>query len=209
MRRDEARALGDLAGEAAAGLAGQVRDVHAGVAERVFGALAVLGRAAEPARLIHDGVATGAHAAARALTGGIVRGGAGLFSLTRSADDPSLSESGRGYMALGAINGMWGDRLHQRRSVLETPMAVRRRGRDVGLAPTRWPGRFRMRRRGSPCSSTACARPRTPGSWARAAACPTATGCAETSVTPPSTSATTAAFTSPSTAAGWRGCSTS
>jgi pimeloyl-ACP methyl ester carboxylesterase len=133
MRRDEAIALGDLAGEAAAGIAGQARDVHAGVARRVFGALRVLGPAAESVRLIHDGVSQGAYAAAGALTGGIVRGSAGVFGRTRSDEDPSLSESVRGRLAVGAINGMWGDRLHGRRGVLQTPMAVRRAGREVSL----------------------------------------------------------------------------
>ncbi len=133
MRRDEARALGDLAGEAAAGIAGQARDVHAGIAQRVFGALQVLGPAAEPARLIHDGVSRAAYAAAGTLTRAVVRGGAGVFSLTCAEDAPSLSEGVRGRVAVGAINGMWGDRLNERRSVLETPMAVRRGGRDVGL----------------------------------------------------------------------------
>jgi PGAP1-like protein len=132
MRRDEARALGDLAGEAAAGIAAQARDVHAGIAQRVFGALRVLGPAAEPARLIHDGVSRVAYAAAGTLTGAVVRGGAGAFSLTRSEDEPSLSDSPRGRLAVGAINGLWGDRLHGR-SALETPMAVRRGGCDIAL----------------------------------------------------------------------------
>ncbi|HEY2438697.1 MAG TPA: hypothetical protein VGI07_00630, partial [Solirubrobacteraceae bacterium] len=135
MRREEVRALGELAGEAAAGIAGQVRDVHAGVAQRVFRSLRVLGPAAEPVRLIHDGVSTGAYAAARSLTGAVVRGGAAAFSLTRTEDNPSISDSLPGRMAVGAINGMWGDRLNGRRSVLETPMAIRSGGRDVPLTP--------------------------------------------------------------------------
>jgi pimeloyl-ACP methyl ester carboxylesterase len=133
MRREEVTALGDLAGEAAAGIAGQVRDVHVGVARRVFGSLRVLGGAVEPVRLIHDGVSTGAYAAARTLTGALVRGGAAAYSLTRSDDDPSILESPPGRMAVGAINGLWGDRLNRRRSALETPMGVRRGGRDVAL----------------------------------------------------------------------------
>ena len=68
MRRDEVKALGDLAGEAAAGIAEQARDVHAGVAQRVFGALRVLGPAAEPVRVIHDGISRVAYAAAGSLT---------------------------------------------------------------------------------------------------------------------------------------------
>lgn len=135
MRRDEARALGDLAGEAAAGIAAQAREVHAGVAQRVFGALRVLGPAAEPARLIHDGVSRAAYAAAGSLTGAIVRSGADAFSLTRAEDEPSLLDGARGRLAVGAINGMWGDRLRERHSVLETPMAVRRRGGEVGCDP--------------------------------------------------------------------------
>jgi PGAP1-like protein len=133
MRRDEATALGALAGEAAAGIAGQVRDVHAGVAQRVFGALRVLGPAAGPARLIHDGVARAAYASAGALTGAVVRGGAGAFGLTRSDDARSLTDSTPGRLAVGSINGMWGDRLHGPRGALETPMAVRRAGRNIAL----------------------------------------------------------------------------
>ncbi|HWD76289.1 MAG TPA: hypothetical protein VG371_14200 [Solirubrobacteraceae bacterium] len=135
MRREEIRALGELAGEAAAGIAGQVRDVHAGVAQRVFGSLRVLGAATEPVRLIHDGVSTGAYAAACTLTGAVVRGGAAAFSLTRTDDNPSISDSVPGRMAVGAINGMWGDRLNGRRSVLETPMAIRCGGCVVPLTP--------------------------------------------------------------------------
>src|ERR1700759_5199880 len=136
MRRDGPRARGYLAGEAAAGIAGQARDVHAGVAQRVFGALRVLGPAAEPARLIHDGVSQVAFAAAGLLVGGIVRGSADAFSLTRSDEDPSLSDDARGRIAVGAINGMWGDRLNdRRRRALETPTVVRRGGRDVALDP--------------------------------------------------------------------------
>jgi len=43
MRPEEVNALGDLAGEAVAGLATQVREVHEGIAERVFGSLGLVG----------------------------------------------------------------------------------------------------------------------------------------------------------------------
>lgn len=133
MRRDEARALGDIAGEAAAGLASQVRDVHAGVAQRVFGSLRVLGPTVAPVKVLHDGISAGAYAGARSLTGALVRGGATALSLTCSDEAPSITDSVPGRLAVGALNGLGGDRLHHRRSVLETPMAVRRRGRDVAL----------------------------------------------------------------------------
>ncbi len=130
MRRDELRALGALAGDAAAGIAGQAREVHEGVAARVF---AAVGPPAAPVRAIHDRVSTRAYAAASALTGAIVKGGAAAASLARPDDAPSLANAPGGGLAVGALNGMWGDRLHRDRSPLETPMAVRVRGRDVAL----------------------------------------------------------------------------
>jgi hypothetical protein len=128
MRRDELRALGDLAGDAAAGIATQAREVHEGIAARVFGAL---GPTAAPVRIAHDQISGRAYAAASALTGAVVRGGAAAASLARREDAPSLTDAPRGRLAVGAINGMWGDRLHRDDSALETPMAVRAGGRDV------------------------------------------------------------------------------
>ncbi|HEY1568810.1 MAG TPA: hypothetical protein VGF68_17400 [Solirubrobacteraceae bacterium] len=133
MRPDELRALGDLAGDAAAGIAGQARDVHQSIATRVFGAL---GPTAAPVREVHDRVAAGAYAAASALTGAVVKGGSAAASLGwggTGPDAPSLSDAPRGRLAVGAINGLWGDRLHRDGSALETAMAVRVRGRDVTL----------------------------------------------------------------------------
>jgi PGAP1-like protein len=130
MRREEVRALGDLAGDAAAGIAGQVRDVHAGIAQRVFD---TLGATAAPVRFAHDRISDSAYAAARALTGALVRGGAGALSLVHSDDAPSIADSPAGRLAMGALNGLWGDRLHRERSPLAAEMAVRRSGRDVPL----------------------------------------------------------------------------
>jgi hypothetical protein len=92
MRPEEARALGRLGGEAAGGIAVQARDVHAGIAGRVFG---LLGRQADPIRAAHDRISAGAYAAARALTGSLVRGGAFAYALTRPVDAPSLGTPDR------------------------------------------------------------------------------------------------------------------
>jgi hypothetical protein len=86
MQPDEVTAVGEMAGEAAAHLAHQARDMHAGIAGRVFSAL---GSAAAPAQVIHDGIAETAYAAARGLTKGLVRGGALAFSVTRPRDAPT------------------------------------------------------------------------------------------------------------------------
>jgi hypothetical protein len=130
MLPDEVRALGELAGDAAAGIATQVREVHTGIAGRVFG---TLGRPAEPVRVLHDRVAGGAYTAARSLTGAVVRAGATAVSLTRPDDAPSITSAPSGAVVVGALNGAWGDMLHRRDSALATPMTVRRRGRDIGL----------------------------------------------------------------------------
>jgi hypothetical protein len=133
MRREELRALGELAGDAAAGIAGQARGVHQSVAARVFGAL---GPTAAPVRGVHDRVAARAYAAASSLTGALVKGGAaaaGLGWAGSGADAPSLSDAPRGRLVVGALNGMWGDRLHRENSALATSMAVRVRGRDMAL----------------------------------------------------------------------------
>jgi pimeloyl-ACP methyl ester carboxylesterase len=130
MRPEEVRALGELVGGAAAGVATQARDVHTGIAGRVFG---VLGPPAQAVRVVHDRVADGGYAAARALSGAVVRGGARAVSLTRADDAGSIADTPAGRAVVGALNGAWGDMLHQRHSVLETPMSLRRGGRDVAL----------------------------------------------------------------------------
>jgi hypothetical protein len=128
MRPDELRALGSLAGDAAAGIAGQAREVHESIAARVFGAL---GPSGAPVRAVHDRVSTTAYAATSALTGALVKGGAATASLARPDDAPSLADAPRGRLTVGALNGMWGDRLRREHSALDTPMAVRVHGRDV------------------------------------------------------------------------------
>jgi pimeloyl-ACP methyl ester carboxylesterase len=130
MRPNEVSALGDLAGEFAAGVATQARDVQAGIAGRIFG---LLGQPAAPVRVAHDAISTGAYAAARLLTGSLVRGGAFAYGLTRPDDAPSIADGRRGRIVVGALNGAWGDRLQERRSPLVTPMSLRRAGADVAL----------------------------------------------------------------------------
>jgi pimeloyl-ACP methyl ester carboxylesterase len=130
MQPEEARAVGELAGEAAAGLAAQIRDVHRGIAGRVFG---VLGRPAEPARVVHDGITTAAYAGARALTGGLVRSGGFAYGLTRDSRASSLEDTVPGRLVVGAINGACGDRLERRQNVLARAMTLRRGGRDLVL----------------------------------------------------------------------------
>lgn len=132
MRSEDIRALGALAGGAAAGIAAQARDVHAGVAERVFDAL---GPAGAPTRAVHDRIAQSAYAGAHALTGGLVRGGARAYGRTRRDDAPALEANPRARLALGALNGACGDMLQRTGNPLATPMTVRHRRQALELDP--------------------------------------------------------------------------
>ena len=131
MRPEEVTAFGDLAGEAASELTSRIRDMHAGIAERVFKAVGVAGA---PVRLAHDQIADQAYGATRVITGAILRGGAHAISLTCPEDAPSIDESSRGRRAVGALNGAFGDALHRRRSELALKMMIRRDGRDVAVS---------------------------------------------------------------------------
>ncbi len=132
MRPDEVRALGDLAGAAAAGIADQVLDTHTGIAARVFGRI---GPGAEPVRIVHDRVAAAAYAGAHGLIGALVRGGARVLVLARRADAGSLDETVSGRLVLGALNGALGDALAQRASPLATTMSLRSRAGEPALGP--------------------------------------------------------------------------
>lgn len=128
MRPEEVSAVGELAGDAVAGLTSHIRDMHSGIAERVFSAV---GAAAEPVRVAHDGIAGGVYEGARLLTGGLIRAAGRAISVTRPDDAPSIERSARGRIALGALNRAFGDGLHARGNELALRMTLRRDGRDL------------------------------------------------------------------------------
>jgi len=110
MQPQELRALGELAGDAIGGIAMRVQEMHAGIAERAFGGTGVL---ATPVRLMHDRIAAGAYAGVRTALRGAARAGANAASLIHPPDAPSLDTSIRGRLAVGALNGAFGDRLSE------------------------------------------------------------------------------------------------
>jgi pimeloyl-ACP methyl ester carboxylesterase len=128
MRPEEVVALGELAGDAVAGLTSHIREMHTGIAGRVWKAVGV---GAAPTRAAHDRIAEEAYAAARVMAGAVLRGGARAFSLTRPDDARSIHESVPGRVALGALNGAFGDGMHTRASALALKMTLRRGGRDI------------------------------------------------------------------------------
>jgi pimeloyl-ACP methyl ester carboxylesterase len=130
VRRADIEAIGELAGEALAAGGGFIKEMHEGIAGRPFG---VLGRAATPVRVIHDGVS-------RAVYGGVggalrsgARGGASLLARRSGEHGPALAATPAGSLALGAINGLYGNHLTERGNRLALGMAVRRRGEDIVL----------------------------------------------------------------------------
>ncbi|MBV9604844.1 MAG: alpha/beta fold hydrolase [Solirubrobacterales bacterium] len=130
MRREEIAALGDLAGEAAAGAARQIQELHTGIAGRVWGRV---GPAALPVKLAHDRIARGAYSAATELTRSVVRAGAQAASRAQSPDAPSIERTPAGRVVVSALNGAFGDMLVRRRNPLALRMTVRRRGNDLEL----------------------------------------------------------------------------
>jgi hypothetical protein len=131
LRPEEIRAFGDLAGDAAAGTAGLIRDLHENIAERVWTAV---GPAALPAKTTHDRVAQTAYSGARGIARGIVRAGAVAASVARPADAPSIERTVLGRAVVGALNGVYGDGFARQGNQLALAMTVRRSGHDVDVA---------------------------------------------------------------------------
>jgi pimeloyl-ACP methyl ester carboxylesterase len=133
MRRADIRAIGEVGGEAAAAISTVVEEMHEGIAERSF---APVSAAATPVRVIHDGVAALVYASVRGGLRSGARLGAALAAGAVGDEGPALVSTRRGALALGALNGLYGDRLAARDSPLAVPMDFRRHGREVPLTPT-------------------------------------------------------------------------
>jgi hypothetical protein len=124
-----------LSGRGVAAGTALVRDVHVAVARRAFG---VAGPAAKPAHLLHDAISRGVYAA----VGGAARTASiatGIVIAGRAAADPSfrpLPNRRRGSIAIGALNGAWGDLLGRTGSPLALAMAMRCDDEDVPITPT-------------------------------------------------------------------------
>jgi pimeloyl-ACP methyl ester carboxylesterase len=132
MRPEEITGIGELLGDAAGGLTTQIREMHEGIARRVWKAV---GPASFPVRLAHDQLAKRAYSSADQFTRSLVRGGAEAISARQPEEAESIERSAIGRAAIGAINGIWGDTLARRHNGLAIDMTLRHAGRD--LEPTR------------------------------------------------------------------------
>ena len=134
MRKAEIRALGELAGDVLAAGGKVVGDMHAGIASRPF---AALGPAAHPVQAIHDGISTAIYSGLRSGLRLAGRGGGELAALRSREEGPPLASTLGGSLALGALNGLYGNHLEAHGNELALPMTLRpdRLRVELGLTP--------------------------------------------------------------------------
>ncbi len=133
VTRNEIRAGGALVGDALGGGVRAIRHVHAAIADRVFEALTP---GASPVRLVHDAVTAATYGTVQVAHLATPRIGA-MAAAAFSTDQGSAGGSRpAARLALGTLNGLWGDRVERRYSALATPMALRSDGADVALTST-------------------------------------------------------------------------
>src|SRR5437763_15752596 len=101
MRPEEIAAFGELASEAAAGTAGHIKDMHAGIAKRVWSAV---GPMAGPVRIAHDRIATRTYEAARGRTRALAKAGANVAGNVRPPASPSIAHTPAARAVLAALN---------------------------------------------------------------------------------------------------------
>ncbi|MDT0276559.1 lipase family alpha/beta hydrolase [Blastococcus goldschmidtiae] len=128
MRTDEVQGAAELARLTLRGSATRVREVHQGIADRVFGAVGPVGR---PVKLWHDAVA-GLSYAGVGLALGLGARAVGRAA-ARRASGRDLDEERRGRLVLGVLNGAHGDLVQRSAPGLDLGMTVRVAGRAVPL----------------------------------------------------------------------------
>jgi pimeloyl-ACP methyl ester carboxylesterase len=131
MRKSEVRSLSEIAAGSLAQPGATAREVHTAVAGRIFKLLGPIGA---PARIVHDGVSTASYRAVSVALRAPVRAGGRAIS-ERTRGSTALADSAPGALALGALNGIAGDRLARDHPDLAVGLSVRRRGREVPLEP--------------------------------------------------------------------------
>src|SRR4051794_22734535 len=139
MREGEIRALGEIAGRSIARPSGVARDVHGAVTERVFWALGPLGA---PVRLVHDAVSNLSYRGVGAALRVPLDAGGRALSRTARPGSEALADTPIGALALGAANGVFGDRLARDHPDLSFELTVRDHGREVKLDPEGIAGAF-------------------------------------------------------------------
>ena len=138
MLRAEMEAVGRLAGEALAASGGLIEQTHTGIARRAFARTP----ASAPARVIHDGISRAVYAGVRGgLRGAALAAGSVAARRAPTGGEPLSSRPGAA-LVLGALNGIYGDRVAARTPALALEMEVRRHGVALALTPQGVRGAF-------------------------------------------------------------------
>lgn len=131
MQRHEIRSLADLAGEGTRVLTALVRDMHSGIAGRVFDSV---GPASKPVQVIHDAIAAITyHAVDRAVRGSLGGAGALAAEAWSNDDNDTIQAHPAAGGAIAAVNGIYGDQLTNRRNGFALTMQIHRHRRPVAL----------------------------------------------------------------------------
>lgn len=129
MRSTEIQASSAVAATAFGGAVGHVQTVHRAIAGRA------IGRRAPAVRQIHDTIADGVYATVGLVGGLAVRGLGAALAAARAGDAPSIADTPKGDVVLGALNGAFGERFADDASPLALGMTIRHRGDDLPPTP--------------------------------------------------------------------------
>jgi pimeloyl-ACP methyl ester carboxylesterase len=131
VRRQEVRSLADAAGEGIRVLTSLVRDLHSGIASRMFG---LIGPAAKPVELVHNTTAAATyHVVDRALQASLRGAGALAADVYGNDEDHTIDSQPRVAGAIAALNGIYGDELTSRGNGLALSMQIRQQGEPVDI----------------------------------------------------------------------------
>jgi pimeloyl-ACP methyl ester carboxylesterase len=131
VQRHEIRSLADLASEGTRVVTALVRDMHSGIAGRVFDSV---GPASKPVQVIHDAIAAITYHAVDGAVRGSLRGAGALAAEAWSNDDDdTIQAHPAAGGAIAAVNGIYGDQLTNRRNGFALTMQIHRHRRPVAL----------------------------------------------------------------------------
>jgi pimeloyl-ACP methyl ester carboxylesterase len=124
---DEVGALAELTFEEVARGVSGLGDVHEAIAGRVFNHVGTGGIA----QFMHDAISGAVYSGIGACMASVGRAAGRALSVSSSRPERSLSPTPLGGGLIGVIDGLIGDELERRRSVLQEPMSVRVSGSVV------------------------------------------------------------------------------
>ena len=131
VQGQEIRSLADLAGEGTRILTNLVRDMHSGIAGRVFGAI---GPVSKPVEVVHNTTAALTYYAVDRAIRASLHGAGELAAEACSSDEDDAVESRPAAAGLiAALNGIYGDELVNRGNGFALTMQIRDRGKPVEM----------------------------------------------------------------------------